>query len=204
MFYHELTKDYENSNLKPESLLALKVSVERSIQLIKNGDISLTNRILLNVKKSYDRSFYLKDPVSIINETENKIFSVFDPKTDYGLFSDICLTVRLYPDWFLLDPSDGEMHEYYEKVWKNSNEGQLNRLIGASGEGVNMDMPESLELIKEELLNLKEKIKNKRKYKESNVGKLLSKLSSTSNFWFLLVSILGSMAEKPYSLKVLD
>ena len=57
-------------------------------------------------------------------------------------------------------------------------------------------MPESLELIKEELLNLKEKIKNKRKYKESNVGKWLSKLSSTSLAYKQLLVFIGEYSWK--------
>jgi hypothetical protein len=124
-----------------------------------------TFELLLDKKTHFDELFKVdnSDKVGTLQRFTDAIFSVFNPSNLTGnhTYKNSTLIVPLSVDWFM---SDNTLKAHYKRVWLSS--GALNKISGgaehSSGEGISdvQESKEDFELIKTELLRLKEIARN--------------------------------------------
>ncbi len=110
-----------------------------------------TNEDILTLANTFKDKFNvnLNDKVTTLATYTDTLFQIFNPQSNGKTYKETTLFLPLSEDWF---NSSALLKEYYQKVWISN--GELNRFIGGSGEGVYVDS--QLVEIKSALLKLKD------------------------------------------------
>jgi hypothetical protein len=128
------------------------------IKKIKPSNIewlrSATDQSILALYNKFKYTFRLnsRDRVETLNRYTSTIFSAYNPQSEEGTYQETTLFLPLSEDWFR---GDEKLNEHFTKFWVPN--GNLNRFVGYSGEGV---IGEKLVEIKAELLRLKNIVKD--------------------------------------------